>query len=269
MKTTREYDRPIKVADGIYWVGFYEEQTNLHCNPYLITEGQQAVLIDGGSRPDFAVVMMKILQAGVDPKQIIALIYQHMDPDLCGSMSNMIDICENKGLKIISDTANNTFLTYYIKKENHDLLETLEDYRYRFTFNGRELQFFKTPYAHTAGSFVTYDTKTKTLFTSDLFGSFSKEWDLFVDFDDECIECKDYNVCEKRKSYCPLPDIMEFHRKIMPSGKALRYAMDVIKKIDIDILAPQHGSVITNRKAIQAIIEKFYSLGGVGIDSYL
>ncbi len=32
----KEYDRPIQIAEGIYWVGFYDESTNLHCNPYLI-----------------------------------------------------------------------------------------------------------------------------------------------------------------------------------------------------------------------------------------
>jgi len=30
MKQQIKYDRPITVADGIYWVGFYEEATNFH-----------------------------------------------------------------------------------------------------------------------------------------------------------------------------------------------------------------------------------------------
>ena len=46
------YDRPIEIADNIYWVGFHEKISNFHCNPYLIVEGDRAVLIDAGSRPD-------------------------------------------------------------------------------------------------------------------------------------------------------------------------------------------------------------------------
>ena len=40
-----EYDNPIEIADGVYWVGFWDEHSRLHCNPYLIIDGQEAVLI--------------------------------------------------------------------------------------------------------------------------------------------------------------------------------------------------------------------------------
>ena len=46
-------ERPFRIAEGIYWVGFHDELSNLHCNPYLLVEGDEAVLIDGGSRRDF------------------------------------------------------------------------------------------------------------------------------------------------------------------------------------------------------------------------
>lgn len=267
INNSKRYDRPIKIAEGIYWVGFYEERTNLHCNPYLIVQDDKAVLIDSGSRPDFAVVMMKVLQTGLDPKQIIALIYHHYDPDLCGSMPNMIDICENPSLKVLSEQNNNIFINYYIEKERHHLLESIDVLGNQFIFNGRKLQFLKTPYSHCPGSFVTYDIKTKTLFSSDLFGSFSTKWDLFTKLDNECMICVDYNNCINRKIYCPLPDIIDFHRQIMPSEKSLHYAMNVIKNLDINIIAPQHGSIFVNKRDIYFIIEKLGSIDKIGIDS--
>lgn len=269
MDGQNRYERPIRIAEGIYWVGFYEERTNLHCNPYLIVEGDRAVLIDGGSRPDFAVVMMKILQTGIDPKKIEALIYQHYDPDLCGSIQNMIDICDNPEIKILSEPSNNIFINYYIERAKHHLLKTIDMVENIFTFQGRTLTFFKTPYCHNPGSFVTYDERTRTLFTSDLFGSFSSKWDLFLRLDKECFTCPDHSNCPNGKDYCPLPDIIDFHRKIMPSGKALRYAMNVLKNIDIDIIAPQHGSILTEKKDIEFMIDTLASLDNVGIDAYI
>ncbi len=267
MKNHEYYDRPVRIEEGIYWVGFFEEKTNLHCNPYLVVEGDEAVLIDAGSRPDFAVVMMKILQTGIDPKQIVALIYQHYDPDLCGSMPNMIDICGNENLRIISETTNKIFIKHYIERGKQDLLETIDERGYLFTFNSRTLQFFKTPYAHTAGSFVTYDAKTKTLFSSDLFGSFSAKWDIFLQFDDECIICNDYDNCKSGKDYCSLLDIIAFHRTIMPCEKSLRHAMNIIKNLDINIIAPQHGSVLPSRRDVYFLLNRLECLEGVGIDS--
>jgi flavorubredoxin len=262
----RNYERPIEVADKIYWVGFQDRTSDLHCNPYLVLAGDQAVLIDAGSRPHFAVVMMKILQTGIAPEQIVALIYHHIDPDLCGSLSNMIDICTNPELKIISAQQNNIFLSYYIEREKRALLKSAEEYGNQFTFGGRTLTFYKTPYAHTAGSFVTYDIRTKTLFTSDLFGSISKQWDLFAQLADDCYVCKDHDRCILGNAYCPLPDIWDFHREVMPSGSALRHAADVMKELDIERIAPQHGSVFTKKGDIDFLIQKLGMLDRVGID---
>ena len=85
--------------------------------------------------------MVKILQTGILPQNIFRLIYQHYDPDLryYGISAPLLDI----------DALSN-----------------------RFTFaTGRELRFIHTPYTHSTGSFMTYDSKTETLLSSDLFGS--------------------------------------------------------------------------------------------------
>lgn len=268
-RQNNRYDRPIKIAEGIFWVGFYEETSNLHCNPYLIVEGTGAVLVDGGSRPDFPAVMTKILQTGVDPQNIEALIYQHYDPDLCGSISNMIDICENPDIKILSERSNNLFINYYIEKAHHHLFRTIDMVDNAFTFQGRTVTFFATPYCHNEGSFVTYDNKTKILFSSDLFGSFSSKWDLFLMLTEECYTCPDYDNCPNGRDYCPLPDIVDFHRKIMPNGKALQYAMNVIKGIDVEMIAPQHGSILVGKKEIGFVTDVLASLDRVGIDAYV
>ncbi len=266
MNHKKSYDRPIEIAENIYWVGFHEITSNLHCNPYLIVEGNQAVLIDAGSRPDFAVVMMKILQTGISPEQIVALIYHHVDPDLCGSLSNMVDICANTELKVLSEPQNNIFISYYVEREKRSLLTSIDEYATGFTFGERTLKFVKTPYAHGAGSFVTYDEKTKSLFTSDLFGSMSKQWELFIDLADDCFTCRDYDNCINQRKYCPLPDILEFHKAVMPSEKALKYAMNVIASLDVRVIAPQHGSVLTKKSDIDFLVEQLGTLKGVGID---
>jgi flavorubredoxin len=261
-----KYDRPVPIAEGIFWVGVRDNTASPFCNPYLIVQDGQAVLIDAGSRTDFAVVMMRILQAGIDPGQIVALIYQHYDPDLCGSMPNFIDMCDYPDLKIFSERGNITFLSYYIHKDRYPLLSSINDDNFQFTFNSRSLRFITTPYAHSQGSFVTYDEKTRTLFTSDIFGSFSTRWDLFLELEEACQTCSDYQNCPNGKTFCPLPDIIRFHQAVMPCKKALRHAIGKIKDIDIDTIAPQHGSIINREADIRLVADTLASLDGVGID---
>ncbi|MBF0121313.1 MAG: MBL fold metallo-hydrolase [Desulfobacterales bacterium] len=262
-----KYESCIEIAEGTYWVGFYDKSSGLHCNPYLIIDNDEAVLIDSGSRPDFPTVMMKILMTGVLPSSIKALIYHHYDPDLCGSVPNFEAIIDHKDLKIISDKTNNMFIRHYGISSS---FVSLDECNHKFEFtSGRLLQFINTPYSHSLGSFVTFDTKSKILFTSDIFGSYGKDWQLFLKLTTECISCKneeDFFKCKNNKSYCPIPDILYFHKHIMTSQKALRYSLEQIMKIPISMIAPQHGSIISDSSDIKIILELLYNLKDVGID---
>ncbi|WP_028323694.1 MBL fold metallo-hydrolase [Desulfatirhabdium butyrativorans] len=266
MQQGRTHVRPIQVAEGIYWVGVRKSGCGLSCNPYLIVEGDKAVLIDAGSRSDFAFVMMNILQVGIDPAQIVALIYQHYDPDLCGSMSNLIDMCENPALQVISESSNNTFISYYIPSEKTSLITSIDTQNFRYDVNGRILRFILTPYAHNPGSFVTYDETTRTLFSSDLFGCFGFSESLFLEFDQKCHACTAFDNCPQGNPLCPMQEILSFHRRTMPSCKSLRYAMRNIKELDIQCVASQHGGILRKREDIAFVINQLELLEEVGID---
>ncbi|MGM0417643.1 MAG: MBL fold metallo-hydrolase [Thermodesulfobacteriota bacterium] len=259
---------PVEIGKGVYWVGFYEDFTGINCNPYLITEGEESVLIDGGSRPDFPSVMMKILKTGISPENIKSLIYQHYDPDLCGSIPHLEHIIDSENLKIISNAENMMFIKHYGGRSETVSLKEL-NYKYRFS-SGRTLEFFNTPYAHSEGSFVTFDTQTKILFTSDLFGSYSKKQNFYLDVPEKCFDCKNRTeVCSETKDKCFLKDIEMFHKKVMTSERSLRYALEVISSIPFDIIAPQHGSIIKDFKSAVLVIKTLKELKDVGIDASL
>jgi flavorubredoxin len=262
-----DYENPIEIVDGIFWVGFYDRQSGLHCNPYLIIDNNEALVIDGGSRPDFPTVMMKILQTGIAPNQIKALLYQHYDPDLCGSIPNFEGIIKRPDLKILSETENLMFIRHYSVSSQ---LFPLPQVNYQYAFSsGRTLEFIRTPYSHSAGSFITFDPKSKILFSSDLFGSYGTGWELFLKLKPECLPCTQLNKCPQKLPNCPINDILDFHRAIMPSHKALKYAIEKILETPFETIAPQHGSIINNQKAINYILKLLISLENVGIDGII
>ena len=254
----------IKIAEGIYWVGYSDSSAGLHCNPYLIVEGEEAVLVDGGSRDDFSTVMLKIIRAGVQPSQIMRLIYQHYDPDLCGSLPQMEAIINSDQLRIISQKDNNIFIRYYSAKTPRLDFHELGNH---FDFaTGRRLEFYATPYCHEPGSFVTYDVQTKTLFSSDLFGSFDHQWQLFLELTEECRDCNDINVCRKNSDICSIKGMKQFHQTVMTSNLAAKHALQAIEALDIERIAPQHGSIIACKEDVQAIIRHLHMTKNVGIE---
>ena len=262
--TNIDYENPVEIAEGIFWVGFYDEQSGLHCNPYLIVDKEEAIVIDGGSRPDFATVMMKILQTGLKPNRIKALLYQHYDPDLCGSIPNFEDIIENNSLKVISDKSSLIFIRHYSVSST---MVSIEDIDFKYTFSsGRTLQFIKTPYSHSSGSFVTFDPKSGIVFTSDIFGSYGTEWELFLELRPQCLDCVNLAKCPQDRQNCPIDDILKFHKIIMPSRKALKYALNRILELPFKAIAPQHGSIITDRNIMRYVFELLISQRDIGID---
>jgi len=267
-KTNKEldYNNYVEIANGIYWVGFADKNAGLHCNPYLIADNGEAVLIDGGSRNDFDTVMLKIMRTGTDPRNIKRLIYQHYDPDLCGNIPHMEALINNKDLKILSHKENNIFIKYYSAKSPKECIED-SGYEYNFT-SGRKLIFIRTPYSHSPGSFVTYDTKTKVLFSGDLFGSYDANWNLFSIISEKCVDCEPENICPFTGESCQITGILNFHKFVMTSTKALRYALKQIEGLDISVIASQHGALLNTPMAQKIVKKRLNALDGVGIDQF-
>jgi flavorubredoxin len=264
------YDDPIEIADGVYWVGFKDEDAGLHCNPYLIVDNDEAVLIDSGSRSHFSTVMLKIMRTGLNPKNIVRLIYQHYDPDLCGNIPHMEAMIDNANLKIISQHENNHFICYYSAKSPVLCIKELGMF-YEFS-TGRRLEFISVPYSHAPGNFITYDTKTKVLFSSDIFGAYDKDWTLYTQLSDSCINCDTasnrdvLHNCIIKKSRCQMHEMLIFHKRVMPSTRALKYALTQIEKLDVSLIAPQHGSILDSVASRTAAIKQLKSLSCVGFD---
>ena len=262
--THLDEQRPIEIAPSIYLVNFHDTKSNMYCNPYLIVEGHEAVLIDGGSRRHFPTVIMKILQTGVVPGSILALVYQHYDPDVCGSILHLEDIIGRDDLKVISEDPDAAFVRHYGATTP---LLTLKDVHHEFRFSsGRRLQFINLPHAHTPGSFCTYDWKSGVLFSGDLFGSFIRDETSFLELGPICVGCRERQVCRAGKAVCAFTGLVQFHQTFMPSEKALRYALKQVKSVPFSVIAPQHGSIIRGSDDITLVCEELAALRGVGID---
>lgn len=262
--TQIDCSHPVNLGNGVWWVGYQDESSGLRCNPYIIIDGEEAIVIDGGSRPDFPVVMMKILETGLNPRKIIALIYDHYDPDLCGSVANFEEMIDRPDLKIISSAFSQIFIRHYGTRSK---MVKISELSYRFTFSsGRILEFIPTPYCHSHSSFSILDHKSKILFSGDIFGTYDKIWQLFFSFPDDCKGNSTCDLCAQKQRECYFQKYYVFHRRLMPCSKALHSALARLKELSFLLVAPQHGSIL-NQKSAKVLIEKLSQLNDIGIDN--
>lgn len=211
-----------QIVSGIYWVGEDNPVDNLHCNPYLIVDGDEAVLIDPGSVLDFEQVYQNILNI-IPIEKIKYVILDHQDPDFCAS----VPLFEKNGgnFKIVTHWRTQMLVKYYGIKSDYYIIN--EHDNKLVLKSGRILQFIPAPYLHFAGTITTYDTKSKVLFSGDLFGAISDTWTLYAKDD----------YIEKMKA---------FHEHYMASNDILGPVMQGFLSMDISMIAPQHGSVIAH-----------------------
>lgn len=230
----KEYDKAVEIAPNTYWVGWYDNTANFHCNPYLIVDGEESILIDPGSVPHFPIVSKKVFEV-VAPEQIKYVILSHQDPDLAAGLPLFEKKLDTKRVKVICNKRESFLINHYgLKSERHLIEDSVEKLELS---SGRTFRFIHTPYLHAPGAFVTYDERTKVLFSSDLFGAFSDNWQLFAG--------EDY------------PQQMKlFHEPYMPSREIMLYTLDKLRFLDLKMIAPQHGSVIKAemiKKCFQAL----------------
>lgn len=237
-----DYNNSIAVTREIYWVGYYDREAHLHCNPYLLIDEKEVVLFDPGSIPHFPIVMRKVIDL-VNPKNISLIVASHQDPDLCGNLAVVEDVIDHPDLKIAAHGNAVRLIRHYgVRSEFYPV----EEHDHKLTLkSGRVLEFIHTPYLHAPGAIMTYDGKTRSLFSSDIFGAVSRDWGLFAG--DGYLE--------------PMAD---FHRIYMPSNKILKHCMEGLRQYRIDRILPQHGSVLKGDNIEKAV--RFLSSLPCGFD---
>ena len=225
---------PIKLAEDIYWVGAWLEDDDFQCHTYLIREGKDSVLIDPGSLITYPEVIKKIEKL-IDPRDVKYFICHHQDPDITACISQYEKDYPREDRLIVTHWKTKTLLKHYNWRAGFYLVDE-HDWELKLP-SGRVLRFIFTPYAHFAGNICTYDTKTRTLFSSDIFGGFVTRKKLFVE---------DVSFFE---------DIKAFHKHYMPSREILHFALNRIEKQEIDLILPQHGYFIP-KEFVKEFIER-------------
>ncbi len=210
----------VEVGEKIYIIGDPIAQDGLNCNPYLLIDEGEGILFDPGSVLDFSIVLENLKEL-IDIRKISHVILHHQDPDFCSA----VPLLEKEGLnaQIVTTWKCQTLIRYY---GIHSPYYLIEEHEMKLQLkSGRNLSFILTPYLHFAGAFVTYDEKTRSLFSSDLFGSFSYNPTLYAD---------DHYMDK----------MLSFHEHYMPSNAVLRPVMELLSLYKIDTIFPQHGSII-------------------------
>jgi flavorubredoxin len=220
------YDRPTLLFQDnfhcVYWLGI-PGYSAFRCNTYMVTDGQEAFIIDPGGHGSFPLVKQRVSQI-LPPESVTALVLSHQDPDVAASMTDWISVVPD--VRIFTSIRTNILLPHYGSDE-YTFVNINENPVYTFK-TGRQMKFIESPFLHFPGACTTYDEMSGFLFSGDIWATIDADWKLVVtDFEEHRFKL----------------DL--FHLDYMAGNIAARGFHARIHHLKLNALMPQHGSIIS------------------------
>lgn len=216
------------------------EEDGIRSNQYLIQHGEAGVLLDPGGFGVMPRVLTEMLRY-LPPNQIKAIILSHQDPDIVGGISAWLELTHapvyisSIWLRFIPHYGIDEMARFTGVPDAGQALNIAPDF---------DLQLIPAHFLHSEGQINVYDPQSKILFSGDIGAAMLPNHidEPFVD---------DF--------YSHIPYIEDFHRRYMCSNKAARHWVRRVAKLDIEMIAPQHGPIYRG-KAVKQFMEWFSRL---------
>lgn len=222
------------INDNIFYVGVNDRNKALFeglwplpygvsYNSYLIDD-QKVCLIDT-VEVDFFTQFIENIREVIGDRPVDYLVVNHMEPDHSGSIALLKQFYP--GIQVVGNKKTFTMMEGFygvkdklVEIKNGDTL----------SLGSRELQFFLTPMVHWPETMVTYDSRTRTLFSGDAFGCFGA---LNGGMLDQSIDT-DWCWSEMRRYYSNI---------VGKYGTPVQNALKKLAGIPIDYICSTHGPV--------------------------
>lgn len=232
------------------WIMFGRDseksESIIDTNQYLLQCGNQSILLDPGGIELFAPMLAAIVKQ-VPLEELCHLFASHQDPDIISSLG------------MWDQTLSNTTLhapwlwESFIRHFGMDSIQydAIPDEGSEISINGVKLQFIPAHYLHASGNYHVFDAEAKILMSGDIGAALEPvSAPLFV---------TDFDAHTAHMEY--------FHRRWMPSNAAKDDWIERVSKMDIEMMAPQHGRIFKGDD-VRRFLDWFSALNvGCAIDS--
>ncbi len=216
-----------KIYEGAYQWIMYGRDVNkpdsiIDTNQYIIRTAKRCLLLDPGGVELFAPMLAAVLHHA-PVEEITDIFASHQDPDIISSLGLWDQAVPHARLH--APALWEGFLRHFGCEEIEYV--GIPDSGGTIQLDGAELQIIPAHYLHSSANFHIYDPKAKILMSGDVGAALEAPCGpIFVeDFD------------------AHIDKMRFFHQRWMPSNQAKRDWIDRVRKLDIDIMAPQHGRV--------------------------
>ncbi|MCF6158347.1 MAG: FprA family A-type flavoprotein [wastewater metagenome] len=222
----------LEIKKDIHWVGVlnatlrvfdvvYKTRFGTTYNSYLI-KADKPTLVDT-VHAKFTEEYLAKLKSLIDPKDIQYIVVHHTEMDHSGALGALLNEAINA--QVLSTRTAAFFLKNILHKDYNG--KTVEDGEI-ISLGNKQLRFIHAPYWHWPDTMFTYLEEDRVLFPCDGFATHFCDERLYNDRVDDFSE-----------------DFQDYFEHVMgPYRKKMLEAIEKIKDLDIQLIAPSHGPIL-------------------------
>lgn len=194
-------------------------------NQFLIVHGDTGAIIDPGGNLAYGELYLAMTRF-FPPQQLSAILASHADPDIIASLDRWMTTTSSA--KVHISRIWERFVPHFCKPgKTSGRIVGIPDPGARIPIGRSELIALPAHFMHSEGNFQFYDPVSRILFSGDLgasiiTGEAAKTWVTTL--------------------AGHVPRMEAFHRRYMVSNKVLRLWAQMVRKLPIDMIVPQHGA---------------------------
>lgn len=224
----------------------------VQANQFLIVHDGHAAVIDPGGDLTYTPLTIE-LSKHVKLQHLDYVLASHQDPDIIASMPRWLMhtpatvVASRLWARFLPHLASG-FVTGQMGQDVSERLVELPDAGGDIPFGDTVIKAVPAHFLHSVGNFQFYDPVSKILFSGDMGAS-------LVDDAGSAVADFEAHVSSMRS----------FHQRYMCSRRVTRLWAEMVRRMDVEMLVPQHGSPFKGRPMINRFLDWISDLD-CGID---
>ncbi len=237
-----------QISQGIHWVGVRDWNRRLFdaliplpkgttYNSYLILGGNKKALIDTVN-PGFEIEWEEKIRKIANLGEIDYVVMNHAEPDHAGAIPYIMSI--NSKAKLVTSTKGAKMAQTFYKVPQERIMAVND--QETISLGGKTLRFIEAPMLHWPETMFTFLQEDKILFPCDFFGLHIAKGLYDSEVEDLLVHAQRY-----------------FGEIMMPFRIMAQKALEKIKDLKVEMIAPSHGPIHKNTERILNAYKKWAS----------
>ncbi|MFO0554105.1 MAG: MBL fold metallo-hydrolase [Polyangiaceae bacterium] len=205
----------------------------VQANQHVIAHNSAGIVLDPGGHKVYAKVLASTLST-LGKAKLEKIFLSHQDPDIVAATNGWLMTTDANAY--VSSLWTRFVPHFGLDRLVESRLLPIPDEGMKLGLGGMDLLVLPAHFLHSCGNFHIYDPISKILYSGDLGASIGTNEREVTDFDKH------------------LPHMEGFHKRYMACNKALRAWVDMVRTLDVQIIAPQHGALFRGKEMVERFL---------------